>query len=71
MSNIKIKACYFVSGFIGLLDNPEFDDINETFVTRQFDWIKIRQKCDRFVLFHSNNDPYVPLQKAMLCCLLY
>jgi predicted alpha/beta hydrolase family esterase len=32
--NNPIKSCYFVSGFIGLLNNKEFDDINKTFVDK-------------------------------------
>jgi hypothetical protein len=62
--DVKIKASFFVSGFIGLLNNPQFDEINKTFVLKGFDWKKIRSNCDKFYLFHSDNDPYVPLSKA-------
>ena len=63
-SEIKIKASFFVSGFVGLLGNPKFDEINKTFVDKDFDWQKIRKTCSSFFLFHSNNDPYIPLEKA-------
>lgn len=59
-----VKAAFFVSPFIELLNNPEFDRINKTFVGRKFDWEKIKRNCGRFVVFHSDNDPYVPLEKA-------
>jgi hypothetical protein len=59
-----IKAAFFVSGFVGLLGSPEFDEINKTFVDKSFDWQKIKQNCPKFFVFHSDNDPYVPLEKA-------
>ncbi len=59
-----IKAAFFVSGFATLLNNPAYDGINRTFVDRQFDWARIRQNCGKFYLIHSDDDPFVPLQKA-------
>ena len=60
----KIKAAFFVSGFISLLNNKEFDELNKTFVERKFNWEKIKQNCTKFIIYHSDNDPYVPLEKA-------
>ncbi len=60
----KIKAAFFISGFISFLNNPDFDIINKTFVDKKFNWQKIRQNCKNFYIFHSDNDPYVPLDKA-------
>ncbi len=62
--SIPIKACFFVSGFLGLLGNETFDSVNNTFTTKQFDFDKIRANCHQFILFHGNNDPYVPIEKA-------
>jgi hypothetical protein len=59
-----LKGCIFVSGFIGLLNNEQFDTINESFTTKSFNWHAIKQHCPRFIHLHSNNDPYVPLSKA-------
>ncbi len=59
-----VRACFFVSGFTGRLGNEKFDSLNNSFADREFDWKKIKQECKRFVLFHSDNDPYVPLEKA-------
>ena len=59
-----VKACFFVAGFIGLLNNPEFDELNETFSVKEFNWSKIRENCERFYLYNSDNDPYVPLEKG-------
>ena len=60
----SIQACYFVSGFLGLLGNSEFDEINKTFMDKDFDWEKIKGNCKNFHVYHSDNDPYVPLEKA-------
>jgi len=59
-----IRAAFFVAGFVGLLGNSVFDEINKSFVDRAFDWKKIKQNCQKFYIFHSDNDPYVPLGKA-------
>lgn len=59
-----VKACYFVSGFLGDLGNPDFDSINKSFTTKRFDWEKIKRNCGEFYLYHSDDDPYVPLEKA-------
>lgn len=59
-----IKAAFFVSGFLDLLGNPDFDNINKSFIEKKFDWQKIKQKCPEFFVFHSDNDPYVSLEKS-------
>lgn len=59
-----IKAAYLVSGFIGLINNPGFDELNRTFTVRNFNWTKIKHNCDRFYVISSNNDPFVPIQKG-------
>ncbi len=56
-----IKACFFVSGFVGLLGNPDFDSVNRTFVDKKFEWDKIKRNCHKFQVYHSDNDPYVDL----------
>jgi len=62
--NVKIKGSFFVSGFIKLLGNETFDFINKTFVDRTFDWQRIKQNCNKFYIYHSDNDPYVPIEYA-------
>ncbi|MCX6742574.1 MAG: alpha/beta hydrolase [Candidatus Pacearchaeota archaeon] len=63
-SNKKVKACFFISGFLSLLGNSVFDKINKTFIDKGFNWKKIKNNCNKFYIFHSDNDPYVPLKKA-------
>ncbi len=59
-----IKAAFFVSGFLDLLGNSDFDSINKSFIERKFDWKKIKRKSSNFFVFHSDNDPYIPLEQA-------
>lgn len=58
----KIKAAYLVAPFIELLNNKEVDEINSTFVLKEFNWQKIKENCEKFFVFASNNDPYVPIE---------
>jgi hypothetical protein len=60
----KVKSAFFISGFVGKLNHPDFDLINDTFVNHHFDWQKIRSNCSTFQIYHSDNDPYVPLDRA-------
>lgn len=60
----KINASFLVSGFIGNLNNPGFDEINQTIANKEFNWEKIKQNCKEFFLYHSKDDPYVPIEKA-------
>ena len=60
----KIKAAFLISGFAGFLGDEKFDGLNKTFLEKPFDWKKIRQNCKSFYVFHSDNDPYIPLSKA-------
>ncbi len=59
-----VKSAFFVAGFLGLLDNSDFDEINKTFTDRNFNWNKIKQNCKKFYIYHADNDPYIPIKKA-------
>lgn len=65
----KIKMAVFVASFSSLLGN-RFDDVISTFVkdlsvgSRGFDWQKIHENCRKFLVFHSDNDPYVKTEIA-------
>lgn len=59
-----IKHAFFISAFLGLLNDPRFDVPNKTFTTRSFDLTKIKNNCKGFTVINSDNDPYVPLEKG-------
>lgn len=60
-----IKAALFVAGFANLLGvDKEIDELNKTFLDKRFDWERIRNNCQKFYIFQSDNDPYVAWGKA-------
>ncbi len=60
-----LKATFFVSGFIGNLNHPELDTINTSFYQKPFDWATIRRNAGQIIIFHSDNDPFVPLHRCL------
>lgn len=59
-----VHAFFGASGFAEKLGDPTFDHINQTFVTRDWDWEKIKAQCANFYLYHGDDDPYVPTNCA-------
>ena len=57
----KIKAAILVAGFHKLFGS-QYDEINKTFVDKQFDWEKIKSSCGKFIIFASDNDEYIPVE---------
>lgn len=56
----KIGGVVLVAGFVDNLGYEELD----SFFTEPFGWEKIRSSAGSFVLIHSDNDPFVPLEQA-------
>ncbi len=59
-----VRACFFVAGFVSSLNNQKFDRINKTFVEGQYLWNITKHLSERFFVYASNNDPYVPYRKT-------
>src|SRR3989344_3965556 len=59
----KLKAAFLVAAVSGPIEH-EVDSKIKTFTHRKFNWIVIRNNCKNFNLFHSDNDPYIPLVQA-------
>lgn len=55
-----IKAAFFVGTPTGVKPIKNWDS-DERFSGFEFDWKNIRSKAKHFVVFHSDNDPYVSL----------
>ena len=63
--DFTIKAAFLVSPFIGKIDIEYFDNCNKTFIIdKTFDFSKIKNNCQKFYIYRSDNDPYVPIEKA-------
>lgn len=61
LENNKAGKAILVSGFdapLGIADEPD------SFVKDGFDFKKIKKNCPKFVIYHSDNDPYIPLDMA-------
>lgn len=62
---IRVKKVVLVAPFAGFLNNPKFDEVNKTFLDKNFNWDKIKGNCSEFVILYSDNDPYVPEKKVL------
>ena len=58
----SVRACFFVAGFIRVLGIPEYDELNRSFISSSFDWSRLRAQAGLVHVYHSENDPYVPLK---------
>jgi len=56
-------AAFLVASFVGKAGN-DFDEGMKSFAQKEFDWEKIRGNCRKFYVFHSDNDPYIKLEKG-------
>lgn len=56
----KIKATFLVAGFHKPL-GIQHDEINKTFINKEFDWDKIKNNCKKFFVIASDNDEYISL----------
>lgn len=61
---VPIKATFLVAGFTGELGLPDYDEINSTFVCKDFNWQLIKQKAGTIFVLNGDDDPYVSLVKG-------
>lgn len=59
-NTLTIKAAFFVAAFT---DNLGMEEANGLFL-HPYDWKLIKTKAKKFVLFESDDDPYVPFWHA-------
>jgi hypothetical protein len=58
------KATFLIAGSLSSAGNPQFDNINKTFIEKKFNWPTIKNNCKMFYVYHSDNDSYLPLTKG-------
>ncbi len=64
-TKVNVKASFLVAGFCTATGIPQqFQQLISTFIEKPFDWQKIRSSCSRFLVYGSDNDPFVPIEKA-------
>jgi hypothetical protein len=60
-----VAGVFLAAGFIGALDLPDYDAINQSFFVAAFDWAAIRERTGRACrCWAGENDPYVPLSRS-------
>jgi len=64
--DVRVKKTIFVSWFAEKLWNEKFDQANKDFIEKDFDRDRIKNNTEDVLIFHWDDDPYVPLEKAML-----
>ncbi len=60
LEEMAVQSSFLVCPFLSSLNNPDFDELNSTFIEKNFDWTKIKEHCNDFYIYYSDNDPYVP-----------
>lgn len=63
-ASVTIKATFLVAGFAHQLDIPSLKPLVSTFVEHSFDWPIIKERAGNAYVYHSENDPYVPVSMA-------
>ncbi|MBU1018391.1 MAG: GNAT family N-acetyltransferase [Patescibacteria group bacterium] len=66
LENKSVASAYFVAGYNPetLPKTNEWYELVKTFVAKPFNWKKIKENCKNFQIYHSDNDPYFPLELA-------
>ncbi len=62
--DVPIKAAFIVAAPIGILPIKNYKSDTLFLGAFTFDWNKIRNHCNKFFVFHSDNDPYVSLENG-------
>lgn len=57
-----IKAGILAAPFDGFIGKEPYDTLNKTFIDHPFDFVKIKQNCQKFVVMAGDDDPYVPIK---------
>lgn len=63
LEKYSAKAAVLVAPVFGKIENI-FEPTMRTFYQHDFDWEKIKSNCPQFVIFHSENDPYLKLDQT-------
>jgi uncharacterized protein len=59
-----VRKAILVSGFCNKLGHKVYDDLNKTFIDKELNWEKIKSNAIEFIIYHGEDDPYVPIFEA-------
>ncbi len=59
-----VDAAFIVAGFCSGPVSPEFKPLVDSFIEKPFDWRKIRESAKNFFVYHSDDDPFLPLSRG-------
>ena len=59
----SIRLAFLVATAWGETNN-EFTPMMDQIANQDFDWNTIKSHCSHFEIFHADNDPYLPVEKA-------
>ena len=62
--SINVGTVILVAGFIGKLGIEELDFLNADIADVEFNFKLIKHNANKFILFNSFDDPYIPIDKA-------
>ena len=62
----QIAASFIVAAPVGVT-KTKFWEGDKPFIGHSFNWDVIKANCRRFCVFHSDDDPYVPLENGREC----
>ena len=64
--DIKVKAAFIISAPVGILPIKNYEG-DRRFLGKSFSfgWEKIKARCGKFFVFHSDNDPFVCLGNGL------
>ncbi len=60
---IQIEKAIFIATPIGILPIKNIQT-DQSFLDKDFDWLKIKKNANKFFVFHSDNDPFVCLENG-------
>lgn len=59
-AHVHIKAAFLVAGFSSNPGAQEYSSIIDSFVQPPFNWQAIKHSCQKFYVYGSDNDEFVP-----------
>ena len=61
--NVKVKAAIFVAPSVGVKPIKYWEG-DKLFVEKPFDWNRIRESAQKFIVFHSEDDPFICIRNS-------